>query len=77
MFLRQGLTLGAAGVALALPVAYVAARGMTALLFGVEPADPTTYGLATLLALLMTLAGCLRPALRASTIDPAISIRSE
>ncbi len=77
MFLRQGLGLGAAGVAVAVPLAYMAARGMKALLFGVEPGDPLIYGSAVLLAMVMTLAGTLRPALRASTIDPAITIRTE
>jgi putative ABC transport system permease protein len=77
MFLRQGLVLGIAGVAAAMPLAYLAARGLTALLFGVEPGDPAIFGSAALLALLMTVAGSLRPALRASTIDPAITIRSE
>jgi hypothetical protein len=77
MFLRQGLTLGAVGVAVAVPLAYVTARGMSALLFGVEPGDPLIYTSAALLAMVMTLAGSLRPALRASSIDPAITIRTE
>ena len=45
MFLNQGLALGLAGVVVALPLAYPAARGMKALLFGVEPADPLIYAL--------------------------------
>jgi hypothetical protein len=77
MFLRQGVALGAGGVAVAVPLAYVAARGMTALLFGVEPADPVIYGTPALLALVMTVAGSVRPALRASSIDPAITIRTD
>jgi putative ABC transport system permease protein len=77
MFLRQGVALGAGGVAVAVPLAYAAARGMTALLFGVEPADPVIYGSAALLALVMTVAGSVRPALRASSIDPAITIRND
>ncbi len=77
MFLRQGVVLGVAGVAIALPLAYAAARGMRALLFGVEPTDPLIYALAAVLAMAMTLAGSLRPALRAATIDPASTIRTE
>ena len=77
MFLRQGLVLGLAGVALAIPLAYAAARAMRALLSGVEPGDPLIYSVAIVLALLMTLAGSLRPALHAATIDPATTIRTE
>ena len=77
MFLRQGVVLGLAGILIALPLAYFAARGMTALLFGVEPGDPWIYAAAATLALAMTVAGSLRPALRAAGIDPAITIRSE
>jgi predicted permease len=77
MFLRQGLALGIAGIVVALPLAYAAARGMRSLLFGVEPGDPLIYALAGSLALFMILAGSLRPAIRAATIDPAVTIRTE
>jgi ABC-type lipoprotein release transport system permease subunit len=50
---------------------------MTALLFGVQPGDPIIYGSAVLLAMMMTLVGTLRPAVRASAIDPAVTIRTE
>lgn len=77
MFLRQGLLLGIAGVVVAVPLAYLAAHGMKAILFGVEPGDPLIYGSAGLLAMVMTLLGALRPALTAATIDPAIATRTE
>jgi putative ABC transport system permease protein len=76
-FVGHGVALGVAGIALGMPLAYVAARGMTALLFGVEPDDPAIYGSAAALAVAMTLAGSLRPALRAARVDPALTIRSE
>jgi predicted permease len=77
MFLRQGAWVGLAGIAVALPVAYVAARSMGALLFGVPPTDPAIYGAATAVTLLMTLAGSLQPAIRAAVIDPAITMKAE
>jgi predicted permease len=77
MFLRQALVLGLAGIAVAVPLAYAAARGMGALLFGVEPSDPLIYLSAALVAVAMTLAGSLRPAIRAAVIDPAVTIRTE
>jgi predicted permease len=77
MFLRQGLVLGLAGITIAIPLAYIAARGMTSLLFGVRPEDPVVYAVAALLALAMTLTGSLRPGMRAAAVDPAITIRVE
>jgi ABC-type antimicrobial peptide transport system permease subunit len=77
MFLRQGLVLGLAGVAIALPLAYMAAQAMGALLFGVEPGDPAIYAASATVAIAMTLAGSLRPAVRAAVIDPTKTIRAE
>jgi predicted permease len=77
MVLGQGLSLGIAGAAVAIPLAYAAAHGMSALLFGLAPGDPAIYATATALALILTLASGLRPALRASRIDPATAIRNE
>jgi predicted permease len=77
MFLRQGFVLGLVGVVIALPLAYTAAQGMGALLFGVEPWDPTTYAASAIVAMAMTLAGSVRPAVRAAVIDPIKTIRTE
>jgi putative ABC transport system permease protein len=77
MVLQQGLALGVGGVVIAMPLAYLAARGMSALLFRVEPGDPAIYAASAGVALAMTLAGGLRPAVRAAVIDPTVAIRSE
>jgi predicted permease len=77
MFLRQGIVLGSAGIIIGAPLAYAAGRGMTSLLFGVTPGDPAIYGAAALLAMLMTLAGSVRPAFRAASVDPVITIQAE
>ena len=77
MFLAHGILLGSVGLAIALPVSYLLASGMRALLFGVLPGDPLVYGAACGVALLMTFAGSVPPALRASRIDPAITMRVE
>jgi putative ABC transport system permease protein len=77
MFLRQGFTIGIAGVAVGLPLAYMGARGLGALLFGVEPGDPMIYAQAALLALVLAFTGSLLPALRAAAIDPANATRNE
>jgi predicted permease len=77
MFLRQGVVLGLAGIAIAVPLAYAAGRGMSALLFGVPAGDWSVYALAAAVAAVMTVVSSVRPALRAASIDPAITIRTE
>ena len=51
--------------------------GWEALLAGVTPADAATYGSVALLAVVMTIAGTIVPALRAMRIDPIESLRAE
>jgi predicted permease len=77
LFLRQGLALGVLGVAVALPLAYATAQTMRALLFGVQPGDPMIYGVSVSIALGMTVISSAQPALRASRIDPAATIRND
>ena len=75
--LREGLLLSIGGALPGVALAYWAARGMQALLAGVTPGDPITFVAAVVLCLATSLAGCLRPALRASSVDPAMALRSE
>jgi len=55
----------------------VAARAMSALLFGVEPGDPLTIAAAAGVCLATAMLGALRPALRASRVDPISAMRAE
>jgi predicted permease len=77
MILSDGMRLAALGILLGVPCAYAAARGMRALLFGVEPGDPATIATALGLALLMTFAGSLLPALRVLRVNPISVMRAE
>lgn len=77
LVLREGLALAATGIVIGIAVAYAAARGMSALLFGVRPEDPLTISIAAALCLAITLLGCLRPALRAASVDPLSALRAE
>ena len=52
-------------------------RYVRSLLFGVSAADPKTLLLAIVLMLLIALLACWRPALTASRVDPAITLRVE
>jgi predicted permease len=57
--------------------AYLAARAMSALLFGVEPGDPWTLGAAAVLCMATAVVAALRPAMRASRVDPITALKSD
>ncbi|HSR51442.1 MAG TPA: ABC transporter permease [Acidobacteriota bacterium] len=77
MVLRHGLILAATGVVLGLLAAFGLTRLMTAVLFGVNPADPLTYVLVALTLTLIVLAATYLPARRASRLDPTQALRWE
>ena len=74
---REGLWLAAAGVAVGVFVAYLAAKSMGALLAGVEPNDPATIVGAALLCFATAVVGCVRPAMRAARVDPITALRGD
>ena len=76
MILKEGGVLLAMGVVLGVGGALFAARVIQGLLFGVAPHDPATLiGVAVMMAAVGIVA-CWIPALRASRIDPAITMRA-
>ncbi len=75
--IREGFTLTVIGVAIGLPAAYVGARALRALLFGISEADAIAFAAsAAFFTVLGAVAGIL-PARRAASIDPAITLRAE
>jgi ABC-type antimicrobial peptide transport system permease subunit len=77
MVFRQGLTLALVGVVIGVAGAYFLSRLMTSLLFEVKPADPGVFVLAALLLSAAAAMASLAPSLRATTIDPVITLRYE
>jgi putative ABC transport system permease protein len=76
MILREGGVLLAIGLVLGVAGAFLAARVIQGLLFGVAPYDPTTFiGVSVMMAAIGT-GACWLPALRAARVDPAISMRA-
>lgn len=75
--LGEGLLHAVAGMVLGGVGALLLTRYVRTLLFGLEPADPATFALATVLLLLVACAASALPALRASTIDPMVALREE
>ncbi len=77
MIFADGMRLALLGIVPGVLIGYASARAMSALLFGVAPSDPPTFLSAIGLALLITFAGSLVPALRAVRVSPMSVLRAE
>ena len=77
MIIADGMRLALLGLVPGVLGAYATARAMSTLLFGVAPSDPVTFGASLGLALLMTFAGSLLPAIRAVRISPISALKVE
>lgn len=73
----DGLRLTVAGVVLGLLGAALATRTMTTLLYDVDPLDPLTFGLVTIVLLVVATLAAWLPARRATRVDPVVALRSE
>ncbi|MGD8330188.1 MAG: ABC transporter permease [Acidobacteriota bacterium] len=74
---RGSLALAGLGVALGLSGAALTMRLMAGLLYGVPALDPATFGLVGGLLLGISLLASVAPAVRASRVDPSLTMRSE
>jgi predicted lysophospholipase L1 biosynthesis ABC-type transport system permease subunit len=77
MVVRQGLVITAVGVVIGLTAAALAARALSAYLFGVEPIDPISFSVVAILLAMVSLIACAVPAWRAANADPLSAIRQE
>lgn len=73
----QGGRLILAGMACGLVTALLVMQQLRAVLYGVDPTDPPTYFVLTILLGLVGLLACWLPARRASDVDPMVALRSE
>jgi ABC-type antimicrobial peptide transport system permease subunit len=74
---RHGMLLSLGGVALGMGGAFAVTRFMASMLFNVRANDPATFAAVSGLLILVALAACGIPALRAVRVDPLVAIRSE
>jgi predicted permease len=75
--LREGIVLALAGIAIGLAGAFLAARALSAFLFGVGATDPVTFsGVALLMLIVASLASYI-PSRRALKVDPVVALRAE
>jgi putative ABC transport system permease protein len=73
--LGQGMKLVLIGATLGLAGAFVAARALKSMLFGVSPADPLTFAAVSVFLALVAFAACWIPARRATKVDPLVALR--
>jgi predicted permease len=77
MVVRDGLVLTVVGVAIGIPCALGAGRLLGSFLFGVRSSDPATLIAASILFVIVGTVAALRPALRASGVDPLTALRAD
>jgi putative ABC transport system permease protein len=75
--LRESLALAAVAVAAGIAGAWGLTRYLTAMLYGVTPLDGATFSAAALVLVTVAMAASLRPARKASRVDPVVALREE
>jgi putative ABC transport system permease protein len=64
-------------LAIGLLISAIATRVLAAVLFGIPPTDPLTFGAIALLQGFVALLACWIPARRATIVDPLVALRYE
>jgi putative ABC transport system permease protein len=77
LVLGQAMIRVAIGSAIGLGGALALTRLMSNLLYGVQPTDPITFGVVSLVLIGAALVASYIPARRASRIDPMVALRQE
>ena len=77
LVLRDGLLVASTGIAIGTATAWLLARALTALQYGVAVTDPGTWCAVLGLLALTTLAACWRPAQQARRSDLVVLLREE
>jgi len=75
MVVKQGLRLVLGGIVVGVAAAFLTARLLTTLLFGVSATDPWTMTLVPIALMAVAMIACLVPARRAASLDPASILR--
>ena len=77
LILREGMTVGIAGIAIGVAAAAALSQVLSALVFGVSVWNPFTYVAVSSTLAVVALASSAIPALRAARVDPMEALRLE
>lgn len=77
MFAKIGMKLILLGVLIGAALALGLARVISSFLYGVKPSDPITYAAVGIVVSAVALLACYIPTLRATKVDPMITLRCE
>ncbi len=77
LVLRQGRTSLIAGILLGLALATAVGTVLRGLFYGFEPIDPLTFAAMTAVLIAAALLAMVRPARRAASLDPALTLRRD
>ena len=77
LVVRGGVRLIVLGILLGTVIAFVAGRGIAALLFQESPNDPVVYLTVAAVLVLVSLVSTAAPAMAASRVDPNLSLRTD
>jgi putative ABC transport system permease protein len=77
LVLREGLWYAIAGLAAGMPAAFLSARALRGLLFGVAPTDTTTFALVATFVVLVVLGAAYLPARRAARLAPVEALAQD
>jgi putative ABC transport system permease protein len=77
LIVREGMTVGAIGIAVGVAAALALSRVLASLVFDVKVRDPLTYAAVAAALALVALAACVIPARKASRVDPMVALRCD
>lgn len=77
MVLRKGLAMAAVGMLAGIAGTLALTKVLQEFLYGVKPGDPLTLAAVCFVMLLVALAACAIPAVRAMRVDPIVALRYE
>jgi putative ABC transport system permease protein len=77
LVLGRSLRLILSGIAVGLVAALAVTRVLSSLLYSIGPHDPVTFGLVTLLLILVAVVAALIPARSATTVNPIVALRCD
>jgi predicted permease len=77
LVMGRSLRLILSGIAFGVVAALAATRALSSLLYSIGPHDPVTFGLVTLLLVLVAIVAALIPARSATSVDPIVALRCD